>query len=88
MNPEKNSGRSTDKEWADQYQSEINKQASQRAAQIESLLISGDFNAIREWLDMWEEEDKDPDSLRQKYQVSYAKYKQGMKSDRLKYVID
>lgn len=54
MNPGKNSDRSTDKEWADQYQSEINKQASQRAAQIEYLLMSGDFNAIREWLDMWE----------------------------------
>jgi hypothetical protein len=54
-------------DWADQYRSEIEKQSSARAAQIESLLIAGDYDAIRDWLRQWEEEDKDPDSLRQRY---------------------
>jgi hypothetical protein len=54
-------------DWADQYQSEIEKQASARAAQIESLLIAGDYEATRDWLRQWEEEDKEPDSLRQRY---------------------
>lgn len=55
-------------EWADQYQAEIEKQCSARASQIESLLIVGDFDAIREWLDQWQSEDKAPDSPRNRYQ--------------------
>ena len=43
-------------EWADQYRAEIEKQASARAAQLESLLIVGDYQACREFLDMWESE--------------------------------
>jgi hypothetical protein len=54
-------------DWADQYRSEIEKQASARAAQIESLLTNGDYEAIHDWLRQWEEEDKDPNSLRQRY---------------------
>ena len=54
-------------DWAEQYRSELEKQSSARAAQIESLLTAGDYEAIREWLDQWEQEDKDPDSLRQQY---------------------
>ncbi len=54
-------------EWAEQYQAEIEKESSARAAQIESLLIAGDFEAIREWLAQWEEEDKAPGSVRQRY---------------------
>jgi hypothetical protein len=54
-------------EWACQYQSELEKQSSARASQLESLLFAGDFDAIREWLDEWEEEDKNSDSLRQQY---------------------
>jgi ribosomal 50S subunit-associated protein YjgA (DUF615 family) len=54
-------------DWTDQYRSEIEKQSSARAAQIESLLTAGDYEAIRDWLRQWEEEDKDPDSLRQRY---------------------
>jgi exonuclease III len=54
-------------DWAEQYRSELEKQSSARAAQIESLLFAGDYEAIREWLDQWEQEDKDPDSLRQQY---------------------
>lgn len=50
-------------EWADQYRNEIEKQSSARAAQVESLLFSGDYEAIREWLSEWESEDKSPDSL-------------------------
>lgn len=54
-------------EWASQFCAELEKQSSARAAQVESLLISGDFDAIREWLDQWESEDKAPDSLRSSY---------------------
>ena len=54
-------------EWADQYQAELEKQSSARASQLESLLIAGDYEAIREWLDEWEAEDENPDSPRQQY---------------------
>jgi hypothetical protein len=68
-------------EWADQYRAEIEKECSARAAQIESLLIAGDFDAIREWLDQWEAEDKAPDSLRSRYrearsELSKERYRQ------------
>jgi hypothetical protein len=55
-------------DWADQYRGELEKQSSARAAQVESLLIAGDFDAIREWIDQWQLEDKAPDSLRNRYQ--------------------
>jgi hypothetical protein len=54
-------------EWADQYRAEIEKLSSARAAQVESLLTDGDYEAIREWLNQWEQEDKVPDSLRNHY---------------------
>lgn len=54
-------------EWAEQYRSELEKESSARASQVESLLFAGDFDAIREWIDQWEQEDKNPDSLRQQY---------------------
>lgn len=54
-------------EWAEQYQSELQKQSSSRATQLESLLFGGDFDAIREWLEQWEAEDKKPDSLHSRY---------------------
>lgn len=54
-------------EWADQYRAEIEKRSSARAAQVESLLTAGDYEAIREWLSEWEAEDKAPDSLRNRY---------------------
>jgi ribosomal 50S subunit-associated protein YjgA (DUF615 family) len=52
---------------ADQLRAELEKQSSARAAQVESLLTAGDYEAIREWLDQWESEDKAPGSLRQRY---------------------
>ena len=54
-------------EWAEQYRSELEKESSARASQLESLLFAGDYEAIREWIDEWEEEDKNPDSLRLRY---------------------
>ena len=54
-------------EWAEQYRSELEKQSSARASQLESLLFAGDYEAIREWIDEWEQEDKKPDSIRQQY---------------------
>ncbi len=63
-------------EWADQYRAEIEKQSSARAAQIESLLIAGDFDAIREWLDQWQSEDKEPGSLRSRYREARQELRQ------------
>ena len=63
-------------EWADQYRAEIEKESSARAAQIESLLIAGDYEAIREWLDQWESEDKEPGSLRSRYRETRRELRQ------------
>ncbi len=54
-------------DWADQYRSELYKQSSDRAALIESLLFSSDYEAIQDWLKQWESEDNAPNSLVQKY---------------------
>jgi hypothetical protein len=54
-------------QWAEQYRAELEKQSSARASQVESLLIAGDYEAIREWLQEWESEDKAPNSLQQRY---------------------
>lgn len=60
-------------EWADQYRAEIEKQASARAAQLESLLIVGDYQACREFLDMWESDDSESGSLREKYRETVTR---------------
>lgn len=54
-------------DWAEQYRSELEKQSSARAAQIESLLTVGDYEAVREWICQWEGEDSLPDSHWQRY---------------------
>ena len=54
-------------DWAEQYRSELEKQSSARASQLESLLFVGDYEAIREWLEQWQQEDEAPDSLRYQY---------------------
>jgi len=63
-------------DWADQYQGELEKQCSARAAQVESLLIAGDYEAIREWLCEWEEEDKVSGSLRSRYRETRLELRQ------------
>ena len=63
-------------DWADQYRSELEKQSSARAAQIESLLTAGDYEAIREWLSLWEAEDKAPNSLYQQYREARRELRQ------------
>jgi hypothetical protein len=63
-------------DWADQYRSELEKQSSARAAQIESLLTAGGYEAIRDWLRQWENEDKEPDSLRQRYRSARSQLRQ------------
>ena len=63
-------------QWAEQYRSELEKQSSARAAQIESLLTTGDYEAIREWLDQWEQEDKAPDSLHYQYRSARLELRQ------------
>ncbi|HEY9730037.1 MAG TPA: hypothetical protein V6D50_26625 [Chroococcales cyanobacterium] len=63
-------------DWAEQYRSELEKQSSARAAQIESLLTAGDYEAIREWLDQWEQEDKDPNSLCYQYRKARRELRQ------------
>ena len=54
-------------EWADQYQSELYKQSSERAALIKVLLDSADYQTIKDYLEQWESEDAAPDSPAQKY---------------------
>ncbi|HEY9650930.1 MAG TPA: hypothetical protein V6C95_09720 [Coleofasciculaceae cyanobacterium] len=54
-------------EWLDQYRAELEKNASQRAATIEGLLIAGDYQACRDWLDQWQEEDNCEESPAYKY---------------------
>jgi hypothetical protein len=63
-------------DWASQLKNELEKQTSARAAQVESLLFSGDFDAIREWLEQWESVDKVSDSLRQRYCVARRELRQ------------
>ncbi len=63
-------------DWTDQYRNEVEKESSARAAQIESLLIAGNYEAIREWLSEWEGEDKAPGSLRQRYARARAELRQ------------
>jgi hypothetical protein len=60
-------------DWASQLKNELEKQTGARAAQVESLLFSGDFDAIREWLEQWQQEDKDPSSLLQRYRSVRSK---------------
>lgn len=64
-------------DWVEQYRSELEKECSARAAQIESLLIAGDYEAIREWLTQWEEEDKVSGSLRSRYREARSELRQG-----------
>jgi hypothetical protein len=54
-------------DWTDQLRAELEKQSSARAAQVESLLTAGDYQAIAEWLQQWQAEDKAPDSLFKRY---------------------
>jgi hypothetical protein len=54
-------------DWTDQLRAELEKQSSARAAQVESLLTAGDYQAIAEWLSQWQAEDKAPDSLFKRY---------------------
>ncbi len=54
--------------WVEQYRGELEKQASTRAASLEGLLLAGDYQAIREWLEEWESDDASIDSLFQRYQ--------------------
>jgi len=63
-------------DWADQYRAELEKQSSARACEIESLLNAGDYEAIREWLNQWEEEDKEPGSLRSRYRETRQELRQ------------
>lgn len=60
-------------DWASQFCAELEKQSSARAAQVESLLFCGDYQAIREWLAQWEAEDAEPESLRVKYRQTIEK---------------
>jgi exonuclease III len=60
-------------DWASQFCAELEKQSSARAAQVESLLFCGDYQAIREWLEQWEAEDAEPESLRASYRQTVEK---------------
>jgi hypothetical protein len=63
-------------EQAEQCRAELEKQSANRAAQIESLLTAGDYDAVREWVDEWEKEDKESDSLFQRYREIRSQLRQ------------
>lgn len=71
-------------EWADQYRAEIEKQSSARAAQVESLLTAGDYEAIREWLNQWEEEDSSRNSLLNRYREARSQFREERQRQRQK----
>lgn len=56
-------------DWVDQLQAELEKQSSARAATLEGLFSTGDYEAIRDWLAEWEAEDGSPESLIKRYQA-------------------
>lgn len=55
-------------QWADQLLSELERQSNARAAQLESLLTTGDYPAIEDFLNEWKAEDSEPDSVFSRYQ--------------------
>jgi hypothetical protein len=54
----------------------LEKQSSARAAQVESLLTAGDFDAIREWLSQWLAEDSSKDSLLNRYREARSQFRE------------
>ena len=74
-------------EWADQYRAEIEKQSSARAAQVESLLTAGDYEAIREWINQWEEEDSSRNSLLNRYREARSQFREERQRQRQKQLI-
>ncbi len=63
-------------DWVDQYRAELEKQSSARAAQVESLLTAGDYEAIREWLSQWLAEDSSRDSLLNRYREARSQFRE------------
>ncbi len=71
-------------DWVDQYRGELEKQSSARAAQVESLLTAGDFDAIREWIDQWESEDSSRNSLLNRYREARSQFREERQRQRQK----
>jgi fructose-bisphosphate aldolase class 1 len=71
-------------EWVEQYRGELEKQCSARAAQVESLLFVGDFEAIIDWLNQWQQEDERPNSLRKCYRRAVSESRQAAWKARMK----
>ena len=69
-------------EWADQYLAELEKQSEARAAQVESLLTVGDYEAIREWLDHWLAEDSSIHSLLNRYREARSRFREARQDHR------
>ncbi len=63
-------------DWVDQYRGELEKQSDARAAQVESLLTAGDFDAIREWVDQWLAEDSSRNSLLNRYREARSQFRE------------
>ncbi|HEY9707700.1 MAG TPA: hypothetical protein V6D48_05800 [Oculatellaceae cyanobacterium] len=63
-------------DWADQYRGDLEKQSSSRAAQIEALLMSADYEAIAEWLQQWQAEDNTRNSLYQRYRKARSELRE------------
>ncbi|HEY9634868.1 MAG TPA: hypothetical protein V6D14_15805 [Coleofasciculaceae cyanobacterium] len=63
-------------DWVDQYRAELEKQSSARAAQVESLLTAGDYEAIREWVSQWQGEDSSRNSLLNRYREARSQFRE------------
>ncbi|HAJ63939.1 MAG TPA: hypothetical protein DCP31_35775 [Cyanobacteria bacterium UBA8543] len=63
-------------DWVDQYCIEFEKECSARAAQVESLLFAGDFDAIIDWIKQWQQEDRGYNSQSSRYRRALSEYRQ------------
>lgn len=62
-------------EWMEQLSAELQKQASERVAKLESLILVGDFDAMLDWVREWEIEDQAKDSLFQRYRQARKQFR-------------
>jgi hypothetical protein len=60
----------------------LEKQSEARAAQVESLLTVGDYEAIREWLDHWLAEDSSIHSLLNRYREARSRFREARQGHR------
>lgn len=63
-------------DWADQYLHELQTQSEWRSNMLQGLIAAQDYEACREFIDEWEQDDKHPNSLAQKYNRAAGRLRQ------------